>query len=103
MADKDADLVLVQTLNNQLRDYKRKYEQAKTELRNNKGSILSQGYPVDALTGNLFTKATSQIFGGSRQAKVDLSRMPIAETGVISDIHVTTFQSSIDNLLSVAR
>jgi hypothetical protein len=42
MADKDADILLVQTLNNQLRDYKRKYEQAKTELRNSKGSILSQ-------------------------------------------------------------
>lgn len=42
MADKDADMLLVQTLNNQLRDYKRKYEQAKTELRNSKGSILSQ-------------------------------------------------------------
>lgn len=38
MADKEADMVLVQTLNSQVKEYKRKYEQAKTELRNNKGS-----------------------------------------------------------------
>lgn len=38
MADKDADMLLVQTLNNQVKDYKKKYEQAKTELRNTKGN-----------------------------------------------------------------
>lgn len=40
MADKDADMLLVQTLNNQVKDYKKKYEQAKTELRNTKGDFL---------------------------------------------------------------
>lgn len=37
MADKDADMVLIQTLNEQIKEYKRKYEQAKTELRNTRG------------------------------------------------------------------
>ncbi len=41
MADKDADMLLIQTLNEQIKEYKRKYEQAKTELRNIKGRLRS--------------------------------------------------------------
>lgn len=37
MTAKDSDLVVIRDLDNQLKDYKRKYEQAKTELRNVKG------------------------------------------------------------------
>lgn len=40
MLDKEADMALVQTLNSQVKDYKKKYEQAKTELRNNKGESI---------------------------------------------------------------
>lgn len=38
MTAKDADLVVIRDLDNQLKDYKRKYEQAKTELRSVKGT-----------------------------------------------------------------
>ncbi|KAF8308269.1 hypothetical protein DL93DRAFT_2171228 [Clavulina sp. PMI_390] len=83
LADKEQDRLLVQTLTAQAKENKRKYEQAKTELRNH--------------------KATSQIAGGASLQKNDMRKMPIAETGVIADIHVTTLQSSIDTLLNVAR
>lgn len=56
MADKDADMVLIQTLNNQVKDYKRKYEQAKTELRNNKGDY----YPniVELISEHFFSTSS---------------------------------------------
>lgn len=37
MTAKDSDLIVIRDLDSQLKDYKRKYEQAKTELRNVKG------------------------------------------------------------------
>lgn len=40
MTGKDSDNVLIRDLDNQLKEYKRKYEQAKTELRSVKGKIL---------------------------------------------------------------
>jgi hypothetical protein len=39
MAAKDSDLAVIRDLDNQLKDYKRKYELAKTELRNVKGGL----------------------------------------------------------------
>ena len=38
MTAKDADLVVIRDLDTQLKEYKRKYEQAKTELRSMKGT-----------------------------------------------------------------
>ena len=40
MTAKDADLALIRDLDAQCKDYKRKYELAKTELRGLKGSSL---------------------------------------------------------------
>ena len=37
MTAKDADLAVIRDLDTQLKEYKRKYEQAKTELRSVKG------------------------------------------------------------------
>ena len=37
MTAKDSDLVVIRDLDTQLKEYKRKYEQAKTELRSAKG------------------------------------------------------------------
>lgn len=37
MTAKDADLTVIRDLDTQLKEYKRKYEQAKTELRSVKG------------------------------------------------------------------
>ena len=39
ITSKDSDLILIRDLGNQLKEYKRKYEQAKTELRGVKGKI----------------------------------------------------------------
>ena len=38
---KDSDLVIIRDLDIHLKDYKRKYEQVKTELRNLKGALSS--------------------------------------------------------------
>jgi len=38
MTSKDSDLVVIRDLDAQLKEYKRKYEQAKTELRSTKGT-----------------------------------------------------------------
>jgi protein SPA2 len=40
MTAKDADPVVIRDLDVQLKEYKRKYEQAKTELRSMKGNVL---------------------------------------------------------------
>jgi hypothetical protein len=37
MTSKDSDLIVIRDLDTQLKEYKRKYEQAKTELRSVKG------------------------------------------------------------------
>lgn len=41
MVSKDSDNVLIRDLDNQLKEYKRKYEQAKTELRSVKGETTA--------------------------------------------------------------
>ena len=41
MTAKDSDLSIIRDLDQQLKDYKRKYEQAKTELRSVKGRLHS--------------------------------------------------------------
>lgn len=40
MSSKDSDFVVIRDLDAQLKEYKRKYEQAKTELRSVKGMLL---------------------------------------------------------------
>lgn len=39
MTAKDSDLIVIRDLDTQLKEYKRKYEQAKTELRSVKGAL----------------------------------------------------------------
>lgn len=78
---KDSDLAVIQNLDSQCKDYKRKYESAKTELRS--------------------LKATSQLF--SQAPKMDSDQLPVAADGGILDIHLTAFVSSVDNLLTAGR
>lgn len=80
MAAKESDAKVIRELDNQLREYKRKYEQAKTELRT--------------------VKATSQLF--LQPPKFD-DQLPYSSDGGILDIHITAFQSSIDSLLTLGR
>ncbi|KAI0665719.1 hypothetical protein C8Q78DRAFT_1063711 [Trametes maxima] len=78
---RENDLVVIRDLDAQVKEYKRKYEQAKTELRS--------------------VKATSQLF--SQPIKVDADQVPVARDGGLVDIHVTAFVSSIDQLLTAGR
>jgi hypothetical protein len=80
MTAKDSDLVVIRDLDGQLKEYKRKYEQAKTELRS--------------------VKATSQLF--LQAPKLD-DQLPVAADGGLLDIHVTAFVSAIDSLLTAGR
>ncbi len=80
MAELDSNAMVISDLNAQVQSYKRKYENAKTELRN--------------------LKATSQLY--VKPPKAD-DYMPASETGAIADVHLTAFQSSIDELLAAAR
>ncbi|PCH36738.1 hypothetical protein WOLCODRAFT_109116 [Wolfiporia cocos MD-104 SS10] len=80
MTAKDADLAVIRDLDAQLKEYKRKYEQAKTELRS--------------------IKATSQLF--LQPPKTD-DQLPVSPDGGLVDIHVTAFVSAIDSLLTAGR
>lgn len=46
MSAKDNDMVIISDLDAQVKEYKRKYEQAKTELRSVKGEQLSPTAPT---------------------------------------------------------
>ncbi|KAJ3994146.1 hypothetical protein F5050DRAFT_573423 [Lentinula boryana] len=83
MTAKDSDLVVIRDLDNQLKEYKRKYEQAKTELRS--------------------VKATSQLF--LQAPKIDKleDQLPVSSDGGVLDIHVTAFLSAVDGLLTAGR
>ncbi|KAJ7128977.1 hypothetical protein C8R43DRAFT_1026667 [Mycena crocata] len=83
MTAKDADLVVIRDLDNQLKDYKRKYEQAKTELRS--------------------VKATSQLFLQAPKMDRPEDQLPVSGDGGVLDIHVTAFLSGIDSLLTAGR
>ncbi|THH29548.1 hypothetical protein EUX98_g4654 [Antrodiella citrinella] len=80
MAAKDADHIVIRDLDAQLKEYKRKYEQAKTELRS--------------------TKATSQLFLPTPKSE---DQWPVTADGGLLDIHVTAFVSAIDSLLTAGR
>ncbi|KAF8515365.1 hypothetical protein BU17DRAFT_76861 [Hysterangium stoloniferum] len=82
MAARDTDNNLIRELNNQQKEYKRKYEQAKTELRS--------------------IKATSQLYHTAPKVGNE-DQLPIASSGGLLDIHVTSFLSSIDLLLTAGR
>lgn len=80
MTSKDSDLIVIRDLDVQLKEYKRKYEQAKTELRS--------------------VKATSALF--LQKPKFD-DQLPVSADGAIPDVHLTAFLTAIDSLLSAGR
>ncbi|KAJ7188573.1 hypothetical protein C8R46DRAFT_25023 [Mycena filopes] len=83
MTAKDEDLATIAELDGQVKDYKRKYEQAKTELRS--------------------FKATSQLFIQAPKMDRPEDQLPVSGDGGVLDIHVTAFLSGIDALLTAAR
>ncbi|KAF8813736.1 hypothetical protein BYT27DRAFT_7180495 [Phlegmacium glaucopus] len=83
ITSKDSDLILIRDLGNQLKEYKRKYEQAKTELRS--------------------VKATSQLFLQTPKFDKSEDQLPVSPDGGVLDIHMTAFLSAIDGLLTAGR
>ncbi|GLB37366.1 putative spa2 homology domain (SHD) of GIT [Lyophyllum shimeji] len=83
MTAKDADLAVIRDLDQQLKDYKRKYEQAKTELRN--------------------VKATSQLYVQAPKFDRSEDQLPVSPDGGVADIHITAFLSAVDALLTAGR
>ncbi|KAK0460896.1 uncharacterized protein EV420DRAFT_1619444 [Desarmillaria tabescens] len=83
MTAKDSDLAVMRDLDSQLKEYKRKYEQAKTELRS--------------------IKATSQLYTQAPKFNNLEDQLPVTSDGGIMDIHITAFLSGIDGLLTAAR
>ena len=99
-SEKDNDFALIRELEGQVKEYKRKYEQAKTELRSAKGKFF-QNCMVDLKVHvNVRVPATSQLF--LKPPKID-DQLPVARDGGLVDVHVTGFVSSIDSLLTAGR
>jgi len=82
MAARDSDNMIIRDLNMQAKQYKQKYEQAKTELRS--------------------VKATSQLYHQAPKVLSD-DQLPVGPSGGLLDIHVTAFLSAIDLLLAAGR
>ena len=97
MTSKDSDLVVIRDLDVQLKEYKRKYEQAKTELRSVKGILHSQS---SLILGFEHEIATSALF--LQKPKFD-DQLPVSADGAIPDVHLTAFLTAIDSLLSSGR
>lgn len=100
MTAKDADLAVIHDLDAQCKDYKRKYELAKTELRGLKGSCSLGPIKVVGLLKAYIHVATSQLF--LQPPKTD-DNLPMSPDGAILDIHVTAFVSAVDSLLTAGR
>ncbi|TFK23690.1 cell polarity protein [Coprinopsis marcescibilis] len=83
MTAKDSDLAVIRDLDAQLKEYKRKYEQAKTELRS--------------------IKTTSQLFLPTPKFEKSDDQLPVATDGGVLDIHITAFMSAVDSLLTAGR
>ncbi|KII95770.1 hypothetical protein PLICRDRAFT_34713 [Plicaturopsis crispa FD-325 SS-3] len=82
MTAKDSDLAVIRNLDLQMKEYKHKYEQAKTELRS--------------------LKATSQLYLQAPKSHGE-DQLPVSPDGAILDIHITAFLSGVDALLTAGR
>jgi protein SPA2 len=98
MTAKDIDLVVIRDLDSQLKEYKQKYEQPKTELRSVKGDACP---PLSLfIVTHYGHTATLQLF---LQAPKQDDQLPVSTDGGLLDIHVTAFISAIDSLLTAGR
>ncbi|KAG8814872.1 component of the polarisome [Serendipita sp. 401] len=95
---RDEDEETIRELRTQMTDYKKKYERAKTELRNLKGTDSLALYSNTACSHKDI--ATSSLF--LQKPKHD-NHLPTSRTGAIQDMHITAFQSASDDLLSTGR
>ena len=100
MVERDEDGELIQQLEADVADYKRKWETTRTQLRNLKGNNKTFRTALITVLIDQPTLATSTMFVSK---PITEDHMPASPDGNIADIHVTAFQSAIDNLLAIAR
>ena len=100
MTSKDSDLIVIRDLDTQLKEYKRKYEQAKTELRSVKGMYIKIRFFSSSLRIYIRFTATSALF--LQKPKFD-DQLPVSADGSIPDVHLTAFLTAVDSLLSAGR
>ena len=100
MAERDEDGELIQQLEADVADYKRKWETTRTQLRNLKGKHQNYMPFSRMMLINQPTLATSTMFVSK---PITEDHMPASLDGNVADVHVTAFQSAIDNLLAIAR
>lgn len=103
MSAREKDEILLRETEKEAAIWRKKYEAAKSELRSLKGEIhrldeTGNEMPARQLTWPVI--ATSQIFV---KAPENEDHMPASDNGAIADIHMTAFQSSIDDLLLAGR
>nr|ODN93036.1 hypothetical protein L204_05215 [Cryptococcus depauperatus CBS 7855] len=82
VAEREHDAAHINQMEKKVSEYKRKYDAVRVELRN--------------------LKATSTMFATLVKPVTD-DHLPASPDGNITDVNVSDFQSSIDNLLSAAR
>jgi hypothetical protein len=100
LAERESDQTQLRAADEQIEMFKKKYEQAKTELRNMKGSSLPIFSRLVSSADQGFL-ATSQLFVQSPKQMGDF--MPASPSGAIADIYMTKFQAAIDSLLTAGR
>lgn len=97
-AEREADAARLNDMEAQVDDWKRKYQQAKLELRNMKG--MSASTPQCWWSGLTKFAATSTMFVSK---PVTDDHLPASPDGNIKDVNVSAFQTGIDTLLTAAR
>lgn len=83
LAERESEADRIRELQAEIQEYRRRWEKSRTELRN--------------------LKATSVMFTSRAIVGTTTDHMPASPDGNIADVHVSAFQTSIDNLLSTAR
>lgn len=99
--EKEQDMATLRELDTQLKEYKRKYEQAKTELRSSRGGPLSSFLLPHC--ANFHLTATSQLYMQAPKLDRSTDLLPNSPDGGLLDVHITAFLSGIDALLAAGR
>lgn len=100
LAERDEDAEVIRRLEADTADYKRKWETTRTQLRNLKGKFSLRYISRILCLSIMGPLATSTMFVSK---PITDDHMPASIDGNIADVHVTAFQSAIDNLLAIAR
>ena len=96
MAEREQDAERMNEMEAKVQEYKRKFDSIRIELRNLKGV----SHFTITMTTMLILSATSTMFV-SKPLSDD--HLPASADGNIEDVHVSSFQTAVDGLLTSAR